>query len=165
MKLRPCWILTGLCVLLLLSACGPSGSSLDFSPASVSTSVGQSFTVALQANKINDLMAYEVHLGFDPDMLEVVFIEPGGFLEPDFIVQNDFDNAAGTLDYAAAQLGRPAVQGSGDLLKISFRARASGTTTVDFRFTPAAPDGALLADIDGRSIPVSLGKVTVRISP
>jgi hypothetical protein len=121
--------------------------------------------VALRAENVSDLTAFQVHLGFDPDMLEVVFIESGGFLEPDFIVQNAFDNAAGTLDYAAAQLGRPAVQGSGDLLKISFRARASGTVTIDFRFTPAAPDGALLADIDGRSIPVLLGKVTVRISP
>jgi hypothetical protein len=164
MKFRLCWVLTSVFA-LFLSSCSESGASLNFSPASVSTNVGQSFTVTLQANKINDLMAFEVHMGFDPAMLEVVFIEPAGFLQPDFIVQNTFDNAAGTLDYAAAQLGHPAVQGSGDLLKITFRARADGTATIDFRATPAAPDGALLADIDGLSIPVSLGKVTVRISP
>jgi hypothetical protein len=154
-------------VSFLLAACSSSTTepSLVLQADSASLQTGESFTVTVQANNISNLTAFEVHLAFDPSLLEVVLVESGEFLRPDFLVQNTFDNAAGTLDYAAAQLESPAAQGSGGLLIVTFRARGQGNALIDFRPTPAATLGALLADADGLSIPVALESASLKITP
>lgn len=156
--------------LLVLTACGTGttandGPALNLFASSNSVKVGETFVLTLQAEGVSGLTAFEAHLSFDPTLLEVVSIQPGGFVQPDFIVQNIFDNTAGTIDYAAAQFSQPAAQGSGSLLMIEFRARASGTALIRFRETPAAPDGAILADADGYAIQVSLGQASVSVTP
>lgn len=157
-------LVIGLLTLLLASCSSEPALNLTSSSAA-SVQVGQSFTITLQAENVSNLTAAEAHLSFDPAVLEVVALQPGDFLQPDFIVQNVFDNAAGTIDYAVAQIGQPAVQGSGTLLVIEFRARAGGDSPIRFRATPAASLGALLADSDGNAIPVVLGELTVRTVP
>lgn len=157
-------------VLLLLTACGAGapvgdGPALNLLASSNSVKVGETFVLTLQVEGVSGLTAFETHLSFDPVLLEVVSIQPGGFVEPDFLVQEAFDNTVGTLDYAAAQMDRPAAQGSGALLKVAFRARAGGTALIRFRETPAAPDGAILADADGYAIQVALGEAQINISP
>jgi hypothetical protein len=157
-------LVAGLLTLLLASCTSEPALSLKSSSAA-SVRVGQSLTITLQAEQVDNLTAAEAHLFFDPAVLEVVALQPGDFLQPDFIVQNVFDNTAGTIDYAVAQLGQPAAQGSGSVLVIEFRARAAGDSPVRFRTTPAAPLGALLADSDGNAIAVALGELTVRVVP
>lgn len=162
--------LFALLALLLLSACGTAtpasdGPVLNLLASSNSVKVGETFVLTLQAEGVSGLTAFETHLSFDPALLEVVSIQPGGFVQPDFLVQEAFDNTAGTLDYAAAQMDRPAAQGSGALLQVVFRARASGTALIRFRETPAAPNGAILADADGYAIQVALGDARISILP
>lgn len=156
--------------LLVLTACGTGttandGPALNLLASSNSVKVGETFVLSLQAEGVSGLTAFEAHLSFDPALLEVVSIQPGGFVQPDFIVQNIFDNTAGTIDYAAAQFSQPAAQGSGALLVIEFRARVSGKSVIGFRGTPAAPEGALLANTEGDAIPVSLGQMSVSVTP
>ena len=152
-------------LLVLLAACNASSPALNLVSDTNMAKVGESFRVTLQAEQISGLTAAEAHLAFDPALLEVVAIQDGDFLQPDFVVQNVFDNSAGTIDYAVAQLDRPAADGSGALLVVEFRAKAAGETTIRFRSTPAASAGALLADADGGAIQVSLGEASLEIAP
>lgn len=156
--------------ILLLPACAAptvanDGPVLNLLASSNSVKVGETFILTLQVEGVSGLTAFETHLFFDPALLEVVSIQPGGFLLPDFLVQETFDNAAGTIDYAAAQMDRPPAQGSGALLQVTLRARASGTALIRFRETPAAPDGVILADADGYAIQAALGDVKINVSP
>lgn len=157
-------LLAGLLVLFLLPAC-TTEPALTLTPDSASVKVGQPLTITLQAENVSGLTAAEAHLAFDPAVLEVVSIQHGGFLQPDFVVQNVFDNTAGTIDYAVAQLNRPVADGSGALLVIEFRAKAGGDASIRFRSTPAATEGALLADAEGSPIQVSLGESNVSVAP
>lgn len=150
---------------ILLAACGASSPTLSLLPDTNMVKAGASFHVTLQAEQISGLTAAEAHLAFDPALLEVVAVQGGDFLQPDFVVQNVFDNASGTIDYAVAQLDHPAAEGSGALLVIEFRAKAAGETVIRFRSTPAASAGALLADADGNAIQVSLAEASISISP
>jgi hypothetical protein len=154
-----------LCLLPAACAAKPAEPALKITSSADSASVGQTVTVTLQVENVNDLMAAEMHLAFDPALLEAVAMRPGGFVQTDFTVQDVFDNAAGTIDYAVAQINRPAAQGSGALLVIEFRARAVGRARIGFRPTPAVPLGALLANADGNSVPVALSESIFEIVP
>jgi cohesin domain-containing protein len=118
---------------------------------------------SVTAQDIADLIAFEVHLSFDANVLEVIEINDGGFIAADFIAQNTFDNAAGTIDYAVAQIGHPPANGSGTLFEIVFRAKVPGKSSIRFRETPAAPAGALFSDSNGMAIQVSLINGSVNV--
>jgi hypothetical protein len=112
--------------------------------------------VAIHIENATRLYGAEVHLAFDPARLEVqdadpdtegVQIQAGDFPSPDFVVQNQADNARGTIDYAATQLApREAVNGSGVLATVTVKGKDKGTSSLTFV-------GAKLADPDGQEIP------------
>ncbi len=149
-------------VTLLTASCAPTGAALKVeSPAPVS--VNETIRVPIQVQNIEDLTAIEIHLAFDPSQLEVVALSNGDFLQADFTVQNAFDNTAGTIDYAIAQINRVPASGSGTIMEVVFRAKASGSAIIQYRSIPAAPAGALLADSKGTAIQVELGNGKVDI--
>ena len=119
--------------------------------------------MAIKIENVANLTAVELHLSFDPDVLEVLALNDGGFLKADFPLQNTYDNAAGTIDYAVAQINRAPANGSGRLLEIVFRAKAEGQAPIRFRGTQAAPAGVLLADSDGTAIPVTLTGANISV--
>jgi hypothetical protein len=156
------WLVLVLPVLLLGAACTPSGPMVWVeSPSSIQ--VNNEVTVSVKAGDIGDLTALEIHLSFDPGILEVIRLDAGDFLAPDFVVQNTFDNTAGTIDYAAAQINRAPANGSGTLLEIVFRAKASGDSPLAFRVMQAAPAGVLLADSSGLAIEVALKDGNIKV--
>jgi hypothetical protein len=126
--------------------------------------VNQTASASVTVENIADLTAFEVHLSFDPNALEVIELDNGGFISADFVVQNAFDNAAGTIDYAVAQIDHPPANGSGTLIEIVFRAKIPGKLLIAFRETQAAPAGALFSDSHGIAIPVSLINGSIDIS-
>jgi LysM repeat protein len=125
--------------------------------------VNENFTVLIKIDNVVNLSGYEIHLSFNKDVLQVVQMSNGDFLEDDVVAQNGSSNDAGTIDYAIAQLNRNPVTGSGTLLNITFKAKAAGTSTVALRPTAAAATGLLLSDQNGASITATwtLGSVTV----
>jgi hypothetical protein len=129
----------------------------------LSLQVNNTARVFVMVENIADLTAFELHLSFDANMLEVLELHDAGFVQVDFIVQNTFDNATGTIDYAVAQIDRPPANGSGTLFEILFRAKARGQSPILFQGTQAAPAGALFSDSQGMEIQVSLrgGSLTV----
>jgi len=152
-----------LVVLGLVTSCSPQGPTISIeadSPAKLNEEV----RVAVQAGNITGLTALEVHLSFDPAVLEVVRLEDGDLVKADFTVQNTFDNTAGTIDYAVAQINRPPASGSGVLFEIVFRAKNPGQSPIRFHGVSAAPEGLILADSNGMAIPVTFkdGNVTVK---
>jgi len=135
-------------------------------PATLKLAPGGAGTLDVRVENIARLAGAEVHLTFDPVLLEVVDADPsmegaqivhGDFLSPDFVVQNTADAATGTIDYAIATMSLDeAVSGSGVLARIPFRALAEGETQVTIR-------SVLLSDTQGQPIPVETSPSVVVI--
>ena len=132
-----------------------SQAMLRVSPSTLEVKVGKQTTVDVEAAQVSDLYGVEIHISFDPSVLEVVDadstqegvqIEPGTFPSPDFVVRNAANNQGGTIDYAATQLppSKPS-DGDGVVARITFLAKRTATSQVHF-------DQFLLADYKGNSI-------------
>ena len=152
-----------LAVAMLTTACAPSGAVIRVDASSAAFQVNDTVKVPIRAENIANLTALELHLSFDPAVLEVVSVNDGGFLKVNFPVQNTFDNIAGTVDYAVAQIDGMPANGSGTLLEVVFRAKASGQAPVRFRGTQAAPAGILLSDSNGAAIHASFADGSVSV--
>ncbi len=136
------------------------------SPASAEVDVGDTTTVNIRIENVADLYGAEVHLSFDPALLEVedsdegmagVQVQPGSFLTPDFTAQNRVDLEAGTIDFAISQMApTESVSGSGVLATITFKGKDGGTSNLDF-------SSVLLSDQGGEQIDAGSqnGSVTV----
>lgn len=148
---------------LVGTAFAQGGTVVKVDPASSTAAVNDMVTVSIKVDNVANLTAAELHLSFDKNVLEVAQLANGGFVVADFTAQNVFDNNAGTIDYAVAQINRPPAAGSGALLNITFRAKANGTSSVAFRGIPAAPTGVILADQNGAAIPATLAPGTVTV--
>jgi hypothetical protein len=108
-------------------------------PLEIKVGLGQIETVKIVIENVKELYGGEVHLKFDPSVVEVVDadpskdgiqITPGDFLKPDFVAVNKADNISGTIDYALTQLNpTPAANGSGVFMTVQFRGKALGKTT------------------------------------
>jgi LysM repeat protein len=137
------------------SAFAQGATIVRVDPAASSAKVNDTVNLSIKVDNIANLSAIELHLSFNPSVLEVISVTNGGFVVADFSAQNVFDNTAGTIDYAVAQMNRAPAQGSGALLNISFRAKTNGSSTVTLRATQAVPSGLLLSDVNGMAIQAS----------
>jgi hypothetical protein len=148
------------CVLFIVWVAGSAsaqGAQLWLDPSSLDLAPGDVKTVDVRVKNVTGLAGAEVHLTYDPALLEVVDadaevdgvqIAHGDFLSPDFVVQNSADGTAGTVDYAIACMSLDnAVSGDGVLARITFRGLSKGKTTI-------AVQSVLLADKDGKPIEV-----------
>ena len=135
-----------LAVLTLVTSCAPAVPVIKVEGPVAAVHVNETVTIPVKVENIANLTAIEVHLTFDTSVLEVIQLNDGGFIQADFVPQNSFDNTAGTIDYAVAQINREPANGSGVIFEIVFRAKAVGDSLISFREMPAAPSGALLAD-------------------
>lgn len=178
MRSNSAWNLTGISAGLVVtlalfgSAFAQGGTVVRVDPAAATIAPGQIVSISIKVDNVSNLFGAEVHLAFNPNVLEVidsdagqagVQITNGGMLTPDFVTQNQADNTIGTIDFSVAQIGRPAVSGSGTLAIISFRGKAAGSAPITFRGTPAAPSGVILSDVSAVQIPSTTqnGLVTV----
>ena len=116
-------------------------------PSQANLSVtGQTVDLDIRVEQVTDLYGGRVQLSFDPSVLQVrdadprasapgVQIRPGDFLDPfnQFVLVNQADNTAGTIDFAVTQL-HPATarSGSGVLATVTFEALAKGSSAVHF---------------------------------
>ncbi|MEA3338343.1 MAG: cohesin domain-containing protein, partial [Chloroflexota bacterium] len=140
------WISLALLLATLFSTPVGYGLAQDtmvvIAPQSSEAAVGATTTVDIKIENVEGLYGAEVHLTFDPALLEVMDSEPGvngvqiqagTFLSPDFVGQHIVDQAAGKIDFAIAQMPpNESVSGSGVLAKITFKGKAAGTSPVNF---------------------------------
>jgi hypothetical protein len=145
-------------------------TTLRVSPQTSQLEIGETTTVDLRIAQVYGLYGIEVHLRFDPDVLEVVDadsaqdgiqLEPGTLPAPDFIVQNYADNSTGTIDYAVTQLppSKPS-EGEGTIARVIFRAKKAAVSQIQF-------EQFLLADTAGSNINAvpQHGQIKVQSSP
>ena len=125
---------------VIVQAAGNSRLELSVHPAKVQ--VGETFTMEVRVKNAPSIYGADVSLSFDPQVLEVVDadsnqagikITPGAFIDParSFILRHVVDGQQGKIHYALALLNpAPEAKGNGTLLTITFRAKASGVTTI-----------------------------------
>jgi hypothetical protein len=143
-----------------------SQTVLRIVPQTLKIRVGEVATVDLTVEQVSDLFGAQVHLTFDPAVLEVVDadtseegiqVEPGTLPTPDFVVQNIADNQAGTIDYALTQL-KPSEPRSGDglLARVTFRGKKAASTQILL-------EQFMLADVEGKAIEALPQHAQVRV--
>jgi hypothetical protein len=157
------WLVVVLTGLILATSCAPSGASIKVDSSASAVQVNETVRVPIKVENVAELTAFEAHLSFDANVLEVVEVIDGNFVKADFTVQNTFDNASGTVDYAIAQINHEPASGSGILFEIVFRAKAKGDSPILFRGTQAASAGILLSDPNGIAIQVSLTDGSMKV--
>jgi hypothetical protein len=154
----PILLLLGMVAGLFFASAHPvtgQETTLRLEPDTLELAPGDEGTLEIRVENVEQLAGVELHLTFDPVLLEVtdqnaaedgVQIAHGDFLSPDFVAQNITQVDEGVIDYAIACMPvDKAVNGSGTLARVTFRALSEGETIVDIR-------GFLLADPEGQTI-------------
>lgn len=123
----------------------PSNGSLTvvtIQPQQLTAQVGGQVTVQVNVSNVTDLFGAPFYLRYDPARLEVVSASEGGFLNNDgqsTVFLKSIDAVNGEVIVGVSRLGAVGgVSGSGSLMSITFKAKASGPVTlslqnVDFR--------------------------------
>ena len=143
-----------------LPANAQGGTVVKVDPSSSTVAVGATIVVNVRIENVTNLAGAEVHITYDPTLLEVQGIAAGGFLAPDFVAQSSA--TGGHIDYAIAQM--PAqhqpVSGSGVFLQMTFKGLANGTSPINFT-------SAVLSDAGGNPIAQTTqnGSVIVGTAP
>ena len=143
----------------LLALAADDTPVLSFRPAQAELQPGQTLTAEVWLENAPAIYGFEVHITFDPAVLEVVDADPaapgiqilpGDFISPSqqsFTIRNQADNVTGTLEYAITLMNpAPPVSGTGRLFNIAFRAIAGGTAAVSIT------DRSLLGTRTGETI-------------
>ena len=141
-------------------AATPQAAVLSFSPATITTTAGQTFMVDVVVSGAQDLFTVPVQIQYDPTKLQVANVSNGGFLgqgeQAVALAQRD-DSANGMMQVTA---NRPpnsgGVSGEGSVFTITFMAKESGQTSV-------AVTRAGLRDVNNKSIPVAGTQAAVSI--
>jgi hypothetical protein len=110
------------------------------SPAANSYHLGESFTVDINIQDVVDLYSYEVKLGYNPDILEIVSIEEGPFIieqttspyDPPTVWSTIINEYDGWCYAACVTLGKyPGITGSGTLFNVTFNVIDPGECDLD----------------------------------
>jgi hypothetical protein len=157
-KLMLALVMATLMALPLVSAFAavPGDPDTTVAVTDASMNIGAEATSEIRVSIVNDmtgpveLRGVEVHLTFNPAIVEVVSVTPSAALFDGTlqIGQNQFDNGAGTIDFAVAQSGGTPVFNATDaaIATITWRGLASGETAV--------AGNALMSDPEGYAITV-----------
>lgn len=104
-------------------------ASVTPQPAAVEVPVGETFEVIMHVDPAGQSLAVaDLHLRFNTSYLEVIQVE--ALSAPGFnVMPASFNNAEGTVDLSAFQLGDVNIAPAFDLLKVTFRALAETELT------------------------------------
>lgn len=124
-------------------------------------------TVEVRAENVTNLYGLEVHLKYDPALLEIqdsktdqegIQVEPGTLLPVNqgFVVANQADQGQGTILYALTLLNpAPAVNGSGPIARLTFKVLQDIPTTITIE--QATLVSASLQTISTATAPLTVG--------
>ena len=115
--------------------------------------IGDTFTLDIRAENITDLAGWQFDIAFDPAMLEALNVTEGDFLKQNgantFSQSGSINNGTGRITgLNALRLSPSGVTGTGTLLKVDFKAKREGETTLILQ-------NVLFASAKGESIAVS----------
>ncbi len=145
-----------LCLAFAARASAQGGTVVKIDPPTGTINVGATTVANVWIENVSNLAGAEVHLTYDPNLVQVQKIEAGGFPAPDFVAQSN--SASGKVDYAIAQLPpHQPVSGSGIFLKITILGSAIGTAALNFT-------SVVLGDPGGTRITATTQNGTITIA-
>ena len=139
-----------------------NGATLSFSTDVHSVSVGDTFTLHLDANQFADLSDWECVFIFDPNILEASEVLEGDFLKEGDVStrfrNSRIDNTAGEITgLSVTRLAEKGVRGTGRLLSVVFTAKAIGEARVTLKNLYAYSS-------DSEEIPLDIPEFIVTVS-
>lgn len=117
-------------------------TTLAFSPASATKKVADVFSFEVRIDTAeNQVVAAELHITFDPAILEAQSITNGP-LFPNILASGQVERGAANITVGAASATTP-ITGTGTAAVVKFKALAPTTSPVSIRFAPTTFVGAL----------------------
>jgi hypothetical protein len=118
-----------------------AGPALMFYPRRHFAQAGETVTFQILAEEVTELMMSEIHLEYNPAMLEIMSVSQGSFFQngQNSIFLYEINTEAGAVQINTTLLGgdNPAVSGTGDLAEIQIKLLQSGSATVSFNGSDA----------------------------
>ena len=124
--------------------------------------LGDTFTLDIRAENMVDLAGWQFDIVFEPEMLEAVETNEGGFLKTDgestFFQQGTIDNTSGKIiGLNATRFNEDGATGTGTLLSVTFLAKTEGETRLTL-------DNLQLGSVTGKIIPIEPAEVIITIA-
>jgi general secretion pathway protein D len=137
-------------------------AKMRFEPQSLSLKPGQTATVGIVIENVNDLYSIPLLLQYNPAVISVEEVQHGGFLsggtQEIAIVQQVFKDKGQAIISATRQPNTPGVSGSGTLIGIVVKALAPGSSNLSIVQVNAK-------DSQQKSIPLVTSEATVQVQP
>ncbi len=141
---------------------GTPTAKIRFEPQSLSLKAGQTATVGIVVENVNDLFTIPLLLQYNPAVISVEEVQHGGFLsggtQEIAIVQQVFKDKGQAIISATRQPNTPGVSGSGTLLGIVVKALAPGSSNLSIVQLNAK-------DSQQKPIPLVTGEAVVQVQP
>jgi len=156
-------------VTVVVQRCPQGGVALlSIQPSRLTVGRNGIADTGLWIHNVLNLYGIELHLAFDPRIVQVVDADPeragvqirigAGLREqPHFVATNQVDNTAGTIDFVAALLSPASpINGNAELAVVTWQGANPGESAVQYT-------GVVLADLDGRPIAVTTQDGRIRV--
>lgn len=120
------------------------GPSLMFQPRRNFAEVGETVTFQIMAEEVTSLMMSEIHLEYDPLMLEIMSISQGLFFQNSqnslFLYEINTGEGSVQINTTLLDGDSPSVSGTGDLASIQVKLLQSGSSQINFNGSDAFID-------------------------
>jgi general secretion pathway protein D len=141
---------------------GVQGARIRFEPRSVSLKAGQTTTVGIVVDNVNDLYSIPLLLQYNPAVVSIEEVQHGGFLSggtQEIAIVSRVDKEHGqAIISATRQPNTPGVNGSGTLMGIVIKGVAPGSSNLSIVQVNAK-------DSQQRPIPLVSSEATVQVQP
>jgi general secretion pathway protein D len=137
-------------------------AKIRFEPQTLSLKVGQTATVGVLVENVNDLFSIPLLLQYNPAVISVEEVQHGGFLsggtQEIAIVHQPIKDKGQSIISATRQPNTPGVSGSGTLIGIVVKALAPGSSNLSIVQVNAK-------DSQQKTIPLVTGEAVLQVQP
>jgi general secretion pathway protein D len=141
---------------------GAAAAKIHFDPQSLSLKAGQTATIGVVVENVNDLFSIPLLLQYNPAVISVEEVQHGGFLsggtQEIAIVQQVFKEKGQAIISATRQPNTPGVSGSGTLIGVVVKALAPGSSNLSIVQVNAK-------DSQQKLIPLVTSEATLQVQP
>jgi len=141
---------------------GTPTAKIRFEPQSLSLKAGQTATIGVVVDNVNDLFSIPLLLQYNPAVISVEEVQHGGFLsggtQEIAIVQQVFKDKGQAIISATRKPNTPGVSGSGTLIGIVIKALAPGSSNLSIVQVNAK-------DSQQKLIPLITNEATLQVQP
>jgi general secretion pathway protein D len=141
---------------------GAAAAKLRFEPPNLSLKVGQTATIGVVVENVNDLYSIPMLLQYNQAVISIEEVRHGGFLsggtQEIAIVSQHFKDKGQSIISATRQPNTPGVNGSGTLIGIVVKGIAAGSSNLSIVQVNAK-------DSQQKLIPLVTGEATLQVQP